>query len=111
MVQKLVEEEGQIRLRNLVGRAYGSLRFSHLIDSQEAINLLSFIRLGIELGMFDHGDTRQAEQIALRTRKGHLQQSDAKNEDSLVRDTARASIIREWISELGEPHCAPVMRG
>jgi hypothetical protein len=47
--EKLLEADAG-KLFDKVGRAYGILQNSHLLSSSEAMNLLSLIRLGIDLG-------------------------------------------------------------
>ena len=37
---------------NHIGRAYGILANSHSISSKETMNLLSLLRLGVEVGLF-----------------------------------------------------------
>lgn len=100
----LLAEKGQITLLNHIGRAYGILSNAYSIDSQEALNYLSLIRLGVDLGIFPHGDRFMVEELFLFIQKGHFQLF---SKDSLStpqqRDIARASLLREGILKFGTP--------
>ena len=49
--EKLLEADSH-KLFDKIGRAFGILRHSHQMSSSEAMNLLSLLRLGIDLGVF-----------------------------------------------------------
>ena len=49
--QKLIETDSG-KLFDKLGRAYGILQNSHLLTSGEAMNLLSLVRLGVDLKMY-----------------------------------------------------------
>ncbi len=48
--EHLLEEES-MQIRDLVGRSYGILKYSHSLSFKELTECLSFIKLGISLGM------------------------------------------------------------
>src|ERR1700716_1274862 len=62
VIETLIQRENQARetllqtklnmLADQVGRAYGILTHAHSVSSKEALNLLSVMRLGIDLGFF-----------------------------------------------------------
>ena len=47
----LLEKKAKM-VYNHIGRAYGILANSHSISSKETMNLLSHLRLGVDLGLF-----------------------------------------------------------
>ena len=49
--EKLLEDDPEM-VSDKIGRAYGMLRHAHIIDSKEALNHLSLLRLGGILGFF-----------------------------------------------------------
>ncbi|MFA9197806.1 MAG: protein arginine kinase, partial [Aliarcobacter sp.] len=49
--EKLLEDDPEM-VADKIGRAYGTLRYAHIIDSKEALNHLSLLRLGGTLGFF-----------------------------------------------------------
>src|SRR3984957_18728595 len=52
---------------NHIGRAYGILANAHSISSKETMNLLSLMRLGMDLGLFPSGDRSVTDELFLVT--------------------------------------------
>ncbi len=93
--QKTVEKNKNF-LMNHVGRAYGVLKHSYIISSHEALNSLSALRLGVDMGMFSSLDIHTVNELFVLVQPGHLQKYAGKQiEDSAGRDVLRASLIRE----------------
>jgi len=82
-------------LLNHVGRAYGILKHAYAINSEEALNSLSALRLGVDMGMFSSVDIRTVNELFVLVQPAHLQRHAAKELDSEERDVVRATIIRE----------------
>ncbi len=82
-------------LLNHVGRAYGVLKHAYLINSEESLNSLSALRLGVDMGMFSSVDIRTVNELFVLVQPAHLQKHAEKELDSEGRDAIRASIIRE----------------
>ncbi len=82
-------------LLNHVGRAYGILRHSYIISSQEALNSLSALRLGVDMGMFSSVDIHTVNELFILVQPAHLQKHAAKELETAERDILRAKIIRE----------------
>jgi protein arginine kinase len=61
------------KLRDKIGRAYGILQNGWLLSSGEAMNLLSLIRLGIDLGQFPDTQPRRRGPALHRGQPGHVQ--------------------------------------
>jgi protein arginine kinase len=62
-----------------ISRAVGLLKHSYQIDTKEALNAISFIKLGIDLGWIEGLADKQVNRIFFELRRGHL--SLAFNED------------------------------
>src|SRR6478735_8753246 len=58
---------------NHIGRAYGILANAHSISSKETLNLLSLMRLGVDLGMFNDLERWQVDELFTTTQPAHLQ--------------------------------------
>src|SRR5687768_15689009 len=56
---------------NQIGRAYGILANSHSISSKETMNLLSFMRLGVDLAMFPDLDRALVDELFITTQPNH----------------------------------------
>src|SRR5213596_497483 len=58
---------------NHIGRAYGILANAHSISSKETLNLLSLMRLGVDLGLFADLERWQVDELFITTQPAHLQ--------------------------------------
>ncbi|HAO95675.1 MAG TPA: ATP--guanido phosphotransferase, partial [Verrucomicrobiales bacterium] len=70
--QKLFEDDPDM-VFDRVGRAYGTLRHAHVIPSKEALNLLSILRLGAELGFFPSETGGTCDSLLMEIQPAHLQ--------------------------------------
>ncbi len=80
-----------------VFRSLGILKNVHLISSQEAITLLSTVRLGLALGIVSNQevDRKKIDELFIITQPAHLQKMEGKELSPEQRDEKRASLIRE----------------
>ncbi|GAB4278407.1 MAG: protein arginine kinase [Opitutales bacterium] len=92
--QRLLESES-VKLLDKIGRAYGVLQNSHFLSSSEAMNLLSLIRLAIDLTMLPEDRRTTVDRLFLESQPGHVQLVAHKSMESETRDTLRASLLRE----------------
>jgi protein arginine kinase len=88
---------------NHIGRAYGILANAHSVPSKEAINLLSLLRLGIDLALF--GDTPKSltDELFLLVQPAHLQLTAKEKLNAQQRDHHRADLIRERLRDVPRP--------
>jgi protein arginine kinase len=91
----LLLEKQPSQLMDKIGRAYGILRNGHLLSSQEAVNLLSLMRLAVDLGMMPEEFRAQIDRLAMEVQPGHVQCSANADIDPERRDEIRATRIRE----------------
>jgi protein arginine kinase len=64
----------EIRLHDHVGRAYGILANAALMTTGEALDLLSALRMGVDLGLLPNMNRREIDQLFIRIQPAHLQQ-------------------------------------
>jgi protein arginine kinase len=83
-----------------MGRAFGILMNACLLNSEEAMSMLSMLRLAIDLRMLPeiHRDT--VDRLMIESQPGHIQFSAHGEIDPNGRDIARAQYIREQLSKL-----------
>jgi protein arginine kinase len=93
---RLMEQKGSALLDH-VGRAFGILTHACMIPSREAVDLLSAIRLGIELKIVGNITPARINEVMLLTQPGHLQKISNKVLGPEERDQVRARLIRERI--------------
>jgi len=89
---------------NHIGRAYGILANAHSISSKETMNLLSLLRLGIDIGLFAGTDRSLADELFLITQPAHLQRTYSEKLGAEERDLLRADMLRERLRHVSRPH-------
>ncbi len=99
---KLVEDEPQM-IADKISRSYGLLRFAYVIDSKEALNHLSLIRLGSDMGYFPIETIQLCDTLLMDIEPAHLQQHAKRKLSPDERDTLRAEIIRSRLQNLPTP--------
>ncbi|MBM3878766.1 MAG: protein arginine kinase [Verrucomicrobia bacterium] len=92
---------------NHIGRAYGILANAHSISSKEAMNLLSLLRLGIDLELFPGAHRALVDELFLVTQPAHLQLGYTEKLSAEERDVYRADMIRERLRTLSRPITPP----
>jgi len=96
---------------NQIGRAYGVLANSHIIASKEAMNMLSFVRLGVDFGMFPGVESHLTDELFIQTQPAHLQRMHSEKLAAEERDLLRADMIRERLKNVGRPVTPPPLSG
>ncbi len=104
IVDEVVRHEVNARMRVLesrreylldyVGRAYGVLMHARVLSSREAVDFLSAMRLGVELGLVKHLTVMRINETMLMTQPGHLQRLAGAPLASEDRDLVRAGMVR-----------------
>lgn len=110
IVMELIEHESNARIRLMdeqelkvkdhVARAFGVLSKARLMNSAEALNLLSTLRLGLDLGMIDQFSRRDIDMLFIATQPAHLQKLENKVLGSEERDVVRADMLREFMENI-----------
>jgi protein arginine kinase len=93
-------ENNQYFLLDHVGRSYGVLRHAYVLSSEEALNSLSGIRIGVDMGMFSSVDLHTVNELFLIINPAHLQKFARKNLDQKERDVFRATLVRERLKNI-----------
>ncbi len=86
-----------------IGRAYGVLTHAYSMASKEALNLLSHIRLGIDMGVFEESVRQLVDELVIETQPAHLQKKSSRKLAAEKRDALRAEIIRHRLKSLPTP--------
>ncbi len=88
---------------NHIGRAYGILANAHIISSKETMNLLSLMRLGVDLGLFPGAEKTLADELFILTQPAHLQKEHSEKLSAEERDLLRANMLRERLKNVKRP--------
>ncbi|MBE3597175.1 MAG: protein arginine kinase [Hydrogenibacillus sp.] len=104
VVEKLMEHEEKARrllldsmpvaIEDRVMRSLGILRYARTIDSKEAMNRLSDVRLGVALGLIHDVSREMIDALWVMTQPAFLQYTARENLSAERRDARRAEMIR-----------------
>ena len=105
LIRQIIEQEEQARqallvqnramLEDKIYRSFGILKNAYIMSSQETIELLSMVRLGIDLGIIKEIDRWVINELFIMIQPAHLQKLEGKKLASGARDIKRASLIRQ----------------
>ena len=87
--------ETKEKLEDTVYRAYGILSNARLLTSEEALRLLSDVRLGIDAGLITEVDGKVLGELMVLTRPAYLQKLVGRELSPFERDFHRAAHVRE----------------
>jgi protein arginine kinase len=120
VIETIIEKEHDARqallqrkpntLWDQIGRAYGVLTYAHAMASKEALNLLSIIKLGVDLGAFPEDRRLPIDELFIDTQPAHLQKSSQQKLNAEERDHLRAQIIRDRLKLLPRPDISRMAR-
>ncbi len=107
LIRQIIEQEEQARqalllqnklmVEDKIYRSFGILQNAHVISSQETVELLSMLRLGIDLGIIKNVDRGDINELFIMIQPAHLQKIETKKLTAAERDRKRASLIRQKI--------------
>src|SRR5215472_13180634 len=101
--QTLLEKKPKV-VFNHIGRAYGILANAHSISSKETMNLLSLMRLGVDLGLFPAEERPTVDELFIVTQPAHLQKQFSDKLSAEERDLLRADMLRDRLKHVGRPN-------
>ncbi len=104
--QTLLEKKPKV-VFNHIGRAYGILANAHSISSKETMNLLSFLRLGVDMDLFPGTGRSLVDELFLVTQPAHLQKQISDKLTAEERDLIRADMVRERLKNVNRPLVKP----
>ncbi len=119
VISQLIENEKNARMKILedkptmmqdqIGRAYAVLQYAHIITSKEALNYLSMIRLGCDLGFIPEEERETINVLLTEIQPAHLQISAKRKLTPEERDILRAEIIRNSLNGLIPPDFTTIL--
>lgn len=89
-----------------VGRAYGVLSNAHTVSSKEALNLLSLLRMGVDLELFPAGTRPTVDELFIVAQPAHVQKAAERKLTAEERDIFRADLIRQRLKDVTKPKVA-----
>jgi protein arginine kinase len=113
VVERVIQYERQARavlqrdaprvIEDKVWRAYGLLRYARTLSFEEAMNLLSGVRLGVSLKLLPGVRVYTLNQIMIFAQSAHLEQSAGRPLSTQESDAQRAAYVRRTLAREGEP--------
>ena len=107
LIKQVIEQEEVARkallaqsrelLEDRIWRAYGTLKGAHLITSNETVELLSLVRLGVDLGLIPTLELGTVNRLFIQTQPAHLQKLEGRALTASERDARRAKLLRETL--------------
>jgi protein arginine kinase len=94
-------KETREALKDRVSRAFGTLCSATMMTSEETMDLLSSVRLGINLGLLDDLSIPTVNELFIHTQPAHLQKLMRTSLDGEERNAARARYLRTRLREEG----------
>ena len=95
---QLLKKPGS-KLEDRIMRSFGILRYSRNLSTEEALQKLSDIRLGINLNLIPELTEIDINEMIIRIQPGNLQKNAGKLLESGERDMLRADSVRKYIED------------
>ncbi len=96
--QETLMRDAPEQIEDKVWRSYGILTSARVLTSNEVMNLLSALRLGLSLELIDRITYREINQLMIITQPAHLQKLVGREMDNTERDMVRAELVRERLA-------------
>lgn len=113
VVNQIINQENRTRekflksyryeLEDKIYRSFGILGTAVLLNSNECLDLLSNVRMGVELGIINNVDSMRLNSLLLETQPAALQKRLKTNLSDKERDFNRAKLVREVLREKSHP--------
>jgi protein arginine kinase len=99
--RKTLIRDSRQALQDRVARAFGTLCSATMMTSEETMDLLSTVRLGINLGLLEEISIPVVNELFIHTQPAHLQKLMGSSLDGEERNSARARYLRTRLRENG----------
>jgi protein arginine kinase len=96
--REVLMKNAQAQIEDKIWRAYGLLKYSRLLTSDEVINLSSAVRLGVGLGVIRDVTLQQLNKLLIYIQPAHMQLVYDTTMDNYERDRMRAFFAKEILS-------------
>lgn len=88
------------KLRDQVYRSYGILAYARQLTLSEAVNLLSDVKLGFEMGIYDMPQPKRSiYEIMIMIQDASIGEKALREDKGLPEDVIRANLIRKYLKE------------
>ena len=98
--RQTLTRENRPLILDRVKRAFGTLRHATMMTSEETMDLLSSVRLGVNLGLLEDINIGEVNELFIHTQPAHLQKILGKELDGEERNSERARFLRNRLREI-----------
>ena len=98
-LRKKLLENNPDELPDSVYRALGTLKYARMLSSSECEDLLSKVKLGINLGIIKEVSDEKIIQLMIKSEPAHISLAEGRALGAKERDRARADMIRKVLKE------------
>lgn len=99
MTRNLIAEKQEIEFEDDIYRSLGILRYSRMIDGSECLNLLSRVRMGVEMGIIKDIEMKKLNELLFRVQPATIQVELNRLMNTRERDIFRAKMVREALKK------------
>ncbi|HHT9120334.1 MAG TPA: protein arginine kinase [Candidatus Hypogeohydataceae bacterium YC41] len=99
MARKALMTENREQLEDRVWRSYGMLKVARMLSSEETMQLLSQVRMGVNLGLINDISMETLNELFILTLPAHLQKQEGKELEANERNVIRAAYVRKRLGE------------
>ncbi|MFA6309464.1 MAG: protein arginine kinase [Clostridia bacterium] len=102
LVRKELQKQNKNLFKDRIMRAYGIMTNAEIMSSQECLNLISEVRLGINMGILKNIKIETLNKIMLLIQPGNLQKHYEMSLNERERDIMRSKLIKELLNPIKE---------
>lgn len=93
--RKRLQDNNMVQIEDNAWRSLGILKSARILSSKECLNLISNVRLGVDIGIIDNINSAMLNELTINTQPGTLMKLEGKELDPDSRDIKRAQYVRE----------------
>lgn len=95
--RSIIIKKQSLELEDDIYRSLGMLKYTRLMTTVESLNLLSKVRMGIELGIISDIPLEDIDGLYFKVQPNTIQLAGGEDMNNRARDIARATIIRKTL--------------
>jgi protein arginine kinase len=99
-VRNQILAQERVKIFDKIGRAFGILRNAHSVTSDEAMNLLSLMRLAVDLGILPSQYRTIIDSFLIESQPAHIQLMMGEDIKLEHRDSFRAMLLKQKFKEI-----------
>jgi len=96
--RETVWREARAQLEDKIHRAYGILRSARVLSQREGMNLLSAVRLGVNMDVLSGVEIHRLDTLTILTQPSHLDRRAGRVLEAGERDILRAEVVRDSLA-------------